>query len=143
MQNLGRLVYTPMAFVQGGIFIVSHQLWHGALFLVVSSEGNPPPSLVTLYDKRTKDQLLLRKGRGPSFEQTWVLITQGCFMPSLVEISPVVLVKTMKMWKVSDNDNRKILIRKAQPPPPRDEFHDLRTVLCGVIKVYTNACGYV
>ena len=30
---------------------------------------------------------------------------QGCFVPSLVEIGPVVLEKKMKMWKVYDNDN--------------------------------------
>ena len=30
---------------------------------------------------------------GPSFEQTWIPFTQGCFVPSLVEIGPVVLEK--------------------------------------------------
>ena len=30
---------------------------------------------------------------GPSFEQTWILYTKGCFVPSLVEIGPVVLEK--------------------------------------------------
>ena len=40
-----------------------------------------------------------------SLEQTWIPITQGCFVPSLVEIGPVVLEKKMKMWKVYDNDN--------------------------------------
>ena len=33
------------------------------------------------------------KGHGPSFEQTWIPSTQGCFVPSLVE-------KMLKMWKV-------------------------------------------
>ena len=37
---------------------------------------------------------------GPSFEETWIPLTQGCFVPSLVEIGPVVLEKKMKMWKV-------------------------------------------
>ena len=37
---------------------------------------------------------------GPLFEQTWIPFTQGCFVPSLVEIGPVVLEKKMKMWKV-------------------------------------------
>ena len=35
----------------------------------------------------------LGKGRGSSFEQTWILLTQGCFVPSLVEIGSVVLEK--------------------------------------------------
>ena len=37
---------------------------------------------------------------GSSFEQTWNPFTQGCFVPSLVEIDQVVLEKKMKMWKV-------------------------------------------
>ena len=37
---------------------------------------------------------------GPSFEQTWIPFTQGCF-----EIDPVVLEKKMKVWKVYDNNN--------------------------------------
>ena len=36
----------------------------------------------------------------PSFEQTWIL-----FVPSLVEIDPVVLEKKMEMWKIYDNNN--------------------------------------
>ena len=61
------------------------------------------------------------KGWGPSFEYNWIPFTQRCFVPSLVEIGLVVLVKKMKMWKVNDNDDdnndddgqRQILIRKA------------------------------
>ena len=35
----------------------------------------------------------LGKEHGPSFEQTRFPFTQGCFVPSLVEIGPVVLNK--------------------------------------------------
>ena len=43
---------------------------------------------------------------GPSFERTWIPHTQGCFVPSLVEIGLVVLKKKMKMWKdYDDNDD--------------------------------------
>ena len=45
------------------------------------------------------------KTEGPSFEQTGFPFTQGCLVPSLVEIGPVVLEKKMKMWKVYDKDN--------------------------------------
>ena len=38
------------------------------------------------------------KGAGPSFEQTWIPITQGCFMPSLVKIGPVILWPRRR-WK--------------------------------------------
>ena len=42
----------------------------------------------------------LLEGLGPSFEKTWIPFTQGYFVPSLVEIGPVVLEKKMTMWKV-------------------------------------------
>ena len=45
------------------------------------------------------------KRAGPSFEQTWIPFTQGCFVSSLVKIGSVVLKKKMKMWKVHDNAN--------------------------------------
>ena len=40
------------------------------------------------------------KGPGRSFEQTWIHFEQGCFVPCLVNIGPVVLEKKMKMWKI-------------------------------------------
>ena len=39
----------------------------------------------------------LGKGRGSSFEQTWIPITQGCLVLSLIEIGPVVLKKIFKV----------------------------------------------
>ena len=44
----------------------------------------------------------LGKGRGPLFEQTWAPFTQGCFVPSLVEIGPVVLGK--KIYRQIDDE---------------------------------------
>ena len=44
------------------------------------------------------------KRTGPLFEQICNPIIQGCFVPILVEIGPVVLEKKMKMGKVYDND---------------------------------------
>ena len=60
----------------------------------------------------------LGKGRGPSFEQTSFPSTQGCFVPSLVEIGPVVLDKKSKIGKVyrqTDGwtDDEQQAIRKA------------------------------
>ena len=46
--------------------------------------------------------ILLRKGRGPSFEQTLIYFTQGYFVPSFVENGLLVL-EEKKMWKVYDN----------------------------------------
>ena len=37
----------------------------------------------------------LGNGSGPLFEQTWLPLTQGCFVPSLVEIGPLVLEETI------------------------------------------------
>ena len=39
----------------------------------------------------------LGKRWGPSFEQTWILFTLECLMPSLVEISPMILEKIFKV----------------------------------------------
>ena len=47
LQNLG-LCSALRAFEQGGIFIVSHLLWHGASVFPVSSEG--PLHSVAFYD---------------------------------------------------------------------------------------------
>jgi hypothetical protein len=47
LQNLG-LCSALRAFEQGGIFIVSHLLWHGASGFPVSSEG--PPHSVASYN---------------------------------------------------------------------------------------------
>ena len=44
--------------------------------------------------------LPLEKGCCPFIKQNWILLSHGYFVPSLVEIGPVVLEKKMKMWKV-------------------------------------------
>ena len=64
----------------------------------------------------------LGKGYGSSFEQTWIPLTQGCSMPSLVESGQVVLEKKMKLCKGNDTDDnedwqRKISIRKSHNSP--------------------------
>ena len=41
-----------------------------------------------------------KRGRA-SFEQTWISVTQGCFLPSLVEIDPLVLGKILKIFAIS------------------------------------------
>ena len=42
--------------------------------------------------------LTLEKGQGPSFERNWIPLTQGCSVPSLVEIGPVVLENKSSMY---------------------------------------------
>ena len=49
----------------------------------------------------------LEKGRGSSFVQTWISSTQGCFVPSLVEIGWVVVKEKMKMWKIYKQTDRR------------------------------------
>ena len=39
----------------------------------------------------------------PFLRQTCIPITQGCFVPSLIEIGPVVLSKKIKMWKIKQD----------------------------------------
>ena len=38
--------------------------------------------------------------RSPSLAQTWIPFTEGCFVPSSVEIGTLVLEKKIKIWKV-------------------------------------------
>ena len=38
-----------------------------------------------------RNYLPFGKGRDPSFEKTWIPFTEGCFVPSLVEIDPVLM----------------------------------------------------
>ena len=40
------------------------------------------------------------KRRGPPFEQTGVPITQGCFVPSSIEIGPVVLERRILKFRL-------------------------------------------
>ena len=50
---------------------------------------------IWLYDKVDSEnkENTLWEFIGSSFEQTWIPFTQGCFVPRLVEIGPVVLEK--------------------------------------------------
>ena len=43
-----------------------------------------------------RNYLLLKRDVGPSFEQTYIPFTQECYVPSLIEIHPVVLKKNFK-----------------------------------------------
>ena len=42
----------------------------------------------------------IEKQCGPKFQQIWFLTTQGCFLPSLVEIGPVVLEKFINVFSL-------------------------------------------
>ena len=56
---------------------------------------------IWLYDKfdsENKDKTLC-EFIGSSFEQTWIPFTQGCFVPRLVEICPVVLEKEILKFR--------------------------------------------
>ena len=65
----------------------------------------------------------LWKWRGPSIDHILILLTQGCFARSLIEIGPVVLEKrrqcekftttTMPPTTTTTTDNGQIVIRKA------------------------------
>ena len=70
------LCSASMAFEDGGIFIVPHLLWHGALVFVVSSEG--PVQCSAFYDKqRWKHTGILT--RIPT-EHKMFLNRYGCFI---------------------------------------------------------------
>jgi hypothetical protein len=84
LQNLG-LCTALRAFEQGGIFIVTHLLRHGASVFLVSSEG--PPHSVAFYDTQgdVKDLFLPGSSRVPSIQHfdilTFYLSTTINFIP--------------------------------------------------------------
>ena len=74
--------------------------------------------IITLIKRWKKTFLTLLEFIGSSFEETWIPFTQGCLVPSLVEIGPLVLEKKMKMWEVyrqtdGQTDDGWQVIRKA------------------------------
>ena len=46
--------------------------------------------------------MIISPWKSASYEQTWITFNQKCFVPSLVEIGPIVLENKMEMWKVYD-----------------------------------------
>jgi hypothetical protein len=64
LQNSG-LCSALGAFEQGGIFIVPHLLWHGALVFPVSSEGQPHS--VTSYNTNEDVEDLFESGSSQGF----------------------------------------------------------------------------
>ena len=76
--------------VKIGPVVLEKKIFNSCQFIFINSRLSP-----------------LWEGRGPSFEQTWIPFTQGYFVPSLVEIGPVVLEKKMKMWKVYKQTDRR------------------------------------
>ena len=70
--------------------------------------------IITLIKRRKKTLLTSWEFIGSSFEQTWFPFTQGCFVPSLVEIGPVDLEKIGNVYRQTDGqtDGRQA-IRKA------------------------------
>ena len=49
--------------------------------------------IITLIKRRKKTLLTSWEFIGSSFDQTWITFTQECFVPSWVEIGPVVMEK--------------------------------------------------
>ena len=79
-----------------------------------SGSGEEDFLILSMYFFSISKLYPLGKGQGPSFEQTWIPFTQGCCVPSFVEIGPVVLEKKSKMWKVyRQTDDERQAIRKA------------------------------
>ena len=78
-----------------------------------------------------RNYLTLGKERGPSFEQIWIRFTQGCFVPSFVEIGSVVLEK--KVFKFHQcislfcnylplKRGRALHLNKLEFPSPKNAF---------------------
>ena len=55
--------------------------------------------IITLIREEKQTLLTLGEFIGSSFEETWIPFTQGCFVPSLVEIGSVVLEKKILKFR--------------------------------------------
>ena len=74
------------------------------------------------------DYLPFEGGHGPWFEQTWIPFTQGWFVPSLIEISPVVLEKKIFSYIFACKTLTSLLWLH---PTPRDhDFNKFEFALC-------------
>ena len=98
-------IYLVQSLVEIGPVVLEKKMFKRCQFIFIISKLSP-----------------LWEGLSPSFEQTWIPFTQEDFVPSLVEIGPVVLEKKMKMWKVyrqtdgrtdGRTDDGRQVIRKA------------------------------
>ena len=67
--------FHPRSFVEIGLVVLEKKIFKFRKYILLFHNYLP-----------------LEKGCDPSFEQTWIPFTQGCFVPSLVEIGPVVLL---------------------------------------------------
>ena len=57
----------------------------------------------------------LGKGRAPTFEQSEIPFTRGCFVPSLVKIGPMAQSKKAKVYRQMDGqtDRRRTTAKQA------------------------------
>ena len=62
--------------------------------------------IITLINRIKIPSFTLWEFNCSSFEQTWIPFTQGCFVPNLVEIAPVVLEKKSKIEQVYGRTDR-------------------------------------
>ena len=58
---------------------------------------NTYDDIITMIKRRKNPLSTLWEVNGSSFQQTWITFTQSCFVPSWVEIGPVVLEKIFKL----------------------------------------------
>ena len=92
----------------------------------------------------------LEEGRVPLSVKNWIPSTQGCFVPSLVEIGQMVLEKKLKMWKVYRRTDRQTdrqqAIRKAHLSIQLKIRNKLHFLSCNGIwtcdRYVTNSIGF-
>ena len=81
--------------------------------------------IITMIKRRKKNIIILMRIKWFFFEQIWIPFTQGCFVPSLIEIAPVVLER--KIFKILSMYFHYFVINSPwKRVPLRDEIHNLR-----------------
>ena len=86
--------------------------------------------IIMLIKRRKKTIIYFIKLNGSSFKQTWTPFTQGCFVPSLVEIGPVVPQEDFKLCQCIFctsllsplGKGMALQVNWLEPPSPKDAF---------------------
>ena len=78
---------------------------------------------------------------GPSFEQTWIPFTQGCFVPSLVERSKCEKFTTTTTTTMT-TDNGQILMRKAVAQTRSTVKNQIRLIFNSNVNVVVGSWMY-
>ena len=118
---VGNFLYNAFYTIKVNILINKRPMGHIAHLRKQVKSINTYDYIIKLIKRRKSPLLTLWELNGSSFEQTWILFTQRCFVPSLLEICPV--------------EKRKSLFTDRQTADNRRSEKHTRALSSGEIKI--------